>query len=128
MIMYYSLAFVMFIPIVLALSSIPFRIKQFPKPNLDEPRAQAEQLSGAGGRLVAAQKNAWEALVLFAVTLFIAYANNVEGEQINLACIIFIIARIGHALFYVLGLGKLRFLAFLIAVGALISILEKALF
>lgn len=128
MIMYYSLAFAMLIPIILALSSIPFRIKQFSAPNLNEPRAQAEKLSGAGARLVAAQKNAWEALILFTVSLFIANANNVAGEEIALACIIFIVARICHPIMYVLGFGTARFLAFFVAVGAVISIVVKAIF
>lgn len=128
MIMYYCLAFAMLMPIILALSSIPFRVKQFSAPNLNEPRAQAEKLSGAGARIVAAQKNAWEALILFTVSLFIANANNIAGEEIALACIIFIAARIIHAITYVLGWGVPRFFAFMIAVGAVISIVIKAIF
>jgi len=128
MVMYYCLAIAMFIPIVLSLGTAPFRIKQFSTPNFNEPRAQADQLSGAGGRMVAAQKNAWEALLLFTVTLFIAYANNTDAEQIALACIIFIIARISHAVLYVLGWGIMRFLSFLVAVSALISIIAQAIF
>lgn len=77
---------------------------------------------------MAAQKNAWEALLLFTVTLFIAFANNVEADNIALACIIFIVARISHAALYVLGSGKMRFLVFLVAVGALISIIWQSLF
>ncbi len=126
--MYYCLAIAMLLPITLALGAIPFRFKQFSAPNLNEPRAQAEQLSGAGARMVAAQKNAWEALILFTVSLFIANANNIESEQIALACIIFIIARVSHAFLYVIGWGKLRFLAFLVAAGSVISIVKTAIF
>ena len=128
MIMYYCLAIAMLLPITLALGSLPFRFKQFSTPDLNEPRAQAEQLSGAGARMVAAQKNAWEALILFTVSLFIAYANNIGGEQISLACIIFIIARICHAFLYVIGWGVLRFLSFMVAAAAVMSIVYTAIF
>ena len=124
---YTYLAIAMFLPIILAVSSIPFRVKQLSKVNINEPRFQAEQLTGAGGRLVAAQKNAWEALILFTVTLFIAYANQVEPAEISLACLVFILARISHAVFYVAGIGHGRFTAFIVALGAITSILWTSL-
>ena len=128
MIMYYCLAIAMLLPIVLALGSIPFRVKQFSAPNLNEPRAQAENLSGAGGRIVAAQKNAWEALLLFTVSLFIANANNIQGEEIAIACMLFIFARICHAFTYVMGWGVPRFLAFMGAVSCVIWIVSFSIF
>lgn len=124
---YIYLAIAMFIPIVLAISSVPFRVRQLSTVNINEPRFQAEQLTGAGGRLVAAQKNAWEALILFTVALFIAYANQVDAAAINTACVVFILARISHAVFYVTGIGHARFVSFMVALGAIISILWTAL-
>ena len=127
MIVYYCLAIAMLIPIILALSSIPFRVKQLSAVNLNEPRAQAEQLAGAGARLVAAQKNAWEGLILFAVSIFIADANGVNPDELATAGLVFITARIGHAIFYVAGLGVLRFITFIIAIGAVGSIVSLGL-
>lgn len=128
MIMYYCLAIAMLLPIILALSSIPLRFKQFAEPDINEPRAQAEEFTGAGRRLVAAQKNAWEALALFTASLFIAYANNVESAQIAMTCMVFIAARISHAILYVANWGKLRFVSFLVAFGAIANIVKISIF
>lgn len=128
MTVYYCLAIAMLLPLVLALSSIPFRMKQLASVDINEPRAQAEHLTGAGRRMVAAQKNAWEALILFTVSLFLAEANQVMPIDIALASVIFIIMRILHALFYVLGYGVLRFIAFAGSIGAIITIIAEAIF
>lgn len=127
MIIYYCLVVAMMLPLVLALSSIPFRVKQLSSVDITEPRAQADQLIGAGARMVAAQKNAWEALVLFAVSLFLANANQVDPSEITTACLVFITMRVLHAIFYVLGYGVLRFIAFGGAAAAVITIVSTAL-
>ena len=128
MIIYYCLAIAMILPIILAFSSIPFRVKQLSSVNVVEPRAQAEMLTDAGARIVAAQKNAWEALLLFAVSLFIAFVNNVPANDIAVAAMIFIAARILHPIFYVLGLGILRMMSFATAFAAVLWIIHRALF
>lgn len=117
----------MALPLVLALSSIPFRIKQLSTVDIKEPRTQGEQLVGSGGRIVSAQKNAWEALVLFAVSLFLANANQVDPSDIATACLVFIAMRVLHAVFYVLGYGVLRFITFGGAAGAIVTIVSTAL-
>ena len=124
---YYCLALVMLMPLILAMSSIPFRMKQLSKVDIQNPRAQATRLQGAGERVVHAQKNAWEATILFAVTLFLASENQVLSE-VGTACLIFLGARIAHALAYVGGLGNCRFVAFLVSFGAILWILVKSLF
>jgi len=128
MIIYYCLTIVLMLPILLAMGSIPFRIKQFSAPDFINPRAQAAMLEGAGGRIIDAQKNAWEALVIFSVVLFIATSNGVQSEAIATACVLFVSARVLHAFFYITGMGVLRFLSFLAAFGAALWIVAVSIF
>ena len=128
MYIYYCLFIVMLMPILLALGAIPFRLKQFAHPDINAPREQAEQLTGVGARIVSAQKNAWEGLILFSVSLFIAVENNVAVDDISLACTIYVIARILHAGFYLANLGILRFISFLVAFVCIVTIALTAFF
>ena len=116
------------IPYILAFSSIPFRLKQFGNVNFNDPRAQGEQLVENGARIVAAQKNAWEALAVFAVTLLIGVTYEVPENVLATASLVFIGARIAHAFFYMMGQGALRALSFGAAFGACLWIMIIALF
>ena len=60
-----ALVIVALLPYVLAGMGGPFRIKQFGKIDNNHPRQQYSQLTGMGGRVWAAQQNAWEALAIF---------------------------------------------------------------
>ena len=64
------LAILVVLPIAMALITIPVRIKQLSYMDLNSPRQQATELTGIGQRLVHAQANAWEALVIYLATLF----------------------------------------------------------
>lgn len=128
MIIYYCLTIVLLMPITLALGSIPFRIQQCSAPDFEQPREQAAQLIGAGARIVHAQKNAWEALIIFTVALFIASQNAMLGDAIVPACIVFVVARLCHAFFYLIGKGILRFLSFLAGLGAALWIVGVSIF
>ncbi|MCB1689554.1 MAG: MAPEG family protein [Halioglobus sp.] len=128
MIIYYCLTIVLVLPIILALGSIPFRIKQLSRMDLNNPRGQATLLTGAGSRIIDAQKNAWEALIFFTVVLFIAVSNNVQPEQISTACLVFVGMRLLHAVFYLADLAPLRFLAFAGGFIAAMSIVRTAIF
>ena len=83
MLVYQCLAIILLIPIVLALGSIPFRIHQFSFVDIQNPRPQAARLRGAGARIVNAQKNAWEALVMFTVAIFIARSADVPLTEME---------------------------------------------
>jgi uncharacterized MAPEG superfamily protein len=118
----------MLLPYIWAFSSLPFRNGQFGKIDLNEPRVQAEQLTGGGARAVGAQSNAWEALIIFSVANFAAFAMNVEpGGQWGLAAMIWAAARVGHGIFYIMGIAPLRVLSFVIATGMSIWIMIMAL-
>lgn len=127
MIPLYCLAILMFIPIVLALGSIPFRIQLDKAPDIYKPREQALRLKGAGARINHAQNNSWEALLLFAVTLFIAYQAGADPELILVPSVAYVAIRILYILFYMMNLAWLRFITFLLGAMDLLWILFIAL-
>ena len=102
-----------FIPYLCAFASFPFRKSEFGTVDVEEPRAQGERLTGAGGRAWAAQTNAWEALAVFTVANFVAHAAQVDPQgSWTTAALIWVVARILHTVFYVRGVASLRVLAF----------------
>ncbi|MGB2248676.1 MAG: MAPEG family protein, partial [Alcanivorax sediminis] len=74
----YVLFAVSFLPIFLAWAGVYFRIKQFKRFDNHHPRQQQAALEGAGARAQAAQANAWEALIVFTMVCFIAYASGLD--------------------------------------------------
>ena len=121
-----ALSIVMFMPLVLAITSIKFRANQFGKPDLQYPRDQAAKLTGAGRRIIAAQDNAWEALGLFLTALVICWLAKVDFNNLVAPAVLFVLARISHASFYLANRGELRFLAFFASLVALIWMLIVA--
>ncbi len=118
----------MVLPYVWAFASLPFRSKQFGQPDINEPRVQAEHLTGAGARSVGAQANAWEALIVFGIANFSAFFAAVDpAGHWNTAAIIWVGARFGHGIFYIMGLAPLRVIAFAISVGMSFWIMVMAL-
>lgn len=118
----------MILPYVWAFSSLPFRLSQFGKPDIDQPRVQADQLLGAGARVVGAQSNAWEALILFAAGNLGALLGGVEPAGYwALAAMIWAAARVGHGAFYLLGIAPMRILSFGISAGMSFWILTMGL-
>ncbi len=117
------LAIIMFLPIVLALGSIRFRTAQFGSPDIQMPRVQGDQLTGAGHRIIAAQANAWEALGLLLASLMVGHLAGLSLEAVVMPLLLFVAARLAHAASYLMGLGVLRFVCFLVSVAALIWIL-----
>lgn len=107
-----------FLPLIWAGVSVPFRNKQLGSVNLDSPREQATKLVDAGARVVGAQMNAWEALGIFTVANFAAFATNVDPSGYwPIACMVWVAARIGHGVFYVAGQSVLRVLSFVVALA-----------
>jgi len=124
----YCLLIAVVLPYLLAGSSLYFRLKQFGTINTREPRQQAAELQGAGARVVAAQLNAWEALLVFAAALFVASISGVGTETVNQASLIFIAGRVLHGVFYIADNAPLRSLSFAVSFGSCISLFIAALF
>ncbi len=118
----------MVLPYIWAFSSLPFRNGQFGTVDLNEPRVQAEQLTGGGARAVGAQSNAWEALIIFTVASLSAFVMNVDPQgHWSLAAMIWAAARVGHGIFYIMGIAPLRVLSFLFSTGMSFWIMIMAL-
>lgn len=114
-----SLTVIMFLPLMLAIGSIRFRVIQFGKPDIENPRAQAADLSGAGQRIVSAQHNAWEALALYVTALTLCALSGLSLDAIVYPSLLFVCARFSHAIFYIAGIGSVRFVSFITSLGAL---------
>ena len=96
--------------------------------DLEAPRLQAAQLSGAGARARDAQHNAWEALVLFGVANVAALVAGVEPTgHWALAAVLWVAARLLHGAFYVAGMALMRGLSFAIGVAMSLWIFALAL-
>jgi uncharacterized MAPEG superfamily protein len=101
--------------------------KQFGKADNNNPRAQAAQLTGTGARAVAAQQNAWEALAVFTASLAAAFFAGVEPASLVMPALLFVAARIAHAVCYLRDLASARSSCFLVATLACLWIFVKAL-
>lgn len=114
------------LPIVLAWGGGYFRRRQFGAIDNRHPRIQYAKLEGAGARAFAAQQNAWEALALYTVTVFIAYVAGVDLHTLTMPALAFIAARVLHPIFYIADADKLRSLAFLVGFFSCVYVFYRA--
>lgn len=101
-------------PITLAVLGGYLRYKQFGRFDNHYPRLQQAQMSGIGARVVAAQKNAWEALVFYTVMCVLAFVSGLGLSEFSYAAFLFLLSRIAHPLFYILDMATYRSLVFMI--------------
>lgn len=111
------------LPYLMAFVSGYYRRKQLGKVDNKNPREQYTHLSGPGARAVAAQQNAWEALIIYSAALLAVAASRVEVTYLAEAAIVVLVARVVHAFFYLANLDKLRTLSFLVAIVSCFYIL-----
>lgn len=118
---YICLFIVMMLPTVLSWVGGYYRQKHYGAVDNKQPRAQYAGLGDAGARAYAAQQNAWEALPIFACAVFVAALTNTIGSQnAAIAAIVFVAARVLHAVFYIADKDVLRSLAYLVGMGCAI--------
>jgi uncharacterized MAPEG superfamily protein len=117
---FWCLVLVAGLPIGLALVGDYFRHVELGSVDNRDPRGQAARLEGAGARAYAAQANAWEALPLFAVAVFVAHLSGGDTSNSAIASVLFLIARVAHAAFYIADRSTLRSVSFLVAFGCCI--------
>jgi uncharacterized MAPEG superfamily protein len=122
-----TLFFLALFPIALSSIGGYYRVKQFGHLDNQHPRAQQARMEGPGARAIAAHKNAWEALAMYSVAIFIAFANGVDLHSLTLPALIFLTARLFHAFFYIADLSTLRSFAFAIGFFDCIYIFAIAL-
>ncbi len=100
------------LPILLSAISAYFRITELGKLDNHRPREQQAALTGTGARAVAAQKNAWEALLFFATVTLIAVASPIDLHSLSIPAFAFLAARIAHPLAYIANWAVLRSMVF----------------
>ena len=115
-----------FFPIVLAWVGGYFRMRQFGGIDNKHPRIQYATMEGAGARAVGAQQNAWEALAIYTVVVFIASASGLDLHALTMPALVFIAARVLHPVFYIADMDKLRSLAFMVGLFSCVYIFYLA--
>jgi uncharacterized MAPEG superfamily protein len=106
-----------FIPHVLAATTGYFKTKQFGTTDNNNPRAQTAALEGAGARANAAQENAWEALSIFAVAVFVAHLAGADPRLSAIAAGVFLGTRVLHPILYIADIATARSIVFLVGLG-----------
>ena len=105
---FYCLVIVCFLPYVWGFASIPERQKQLGRVDNKDPRAQQALLTGRGARAIAAHKNAFEAIAIFAPAVIVAHLAGADPAWSSRLAQIFVSARLLHGIFYLLDLDLLR--------------------
>lgn len=123
---FWCLGAIALMPQAIALAGDYFRKTALGSIDNANPRGQAALLDGAGARAYAAQANSWEALSTFAVFVFIAHLAGADPGLSATAAIIFVVARVLHAVFYISGLSTLRSTSFMVGLGCCIWLLVLA--
>lgn len=106
-----------FLPYAIAGTTGYFKSKQFGTVDNNNPRAQTALLEGTGARLNAAQQNAWEALTVFAVAVFVAHLAGADPEKSSIAAGVFVATRLLHPILYVADLATARSAVFMVGLG-----------
>jgi uncharacterized MAPEG superfamily protein len=83
--------------------------------NNNHPRYQQSKLTGFGARALAAHKNAFESVIIFAPAVLLALITNNTGTTITTLAVIHVIARVLYNLFYLFEISLLRSIVWAIA-------------
>jgi uncharacterized MAPEG superfamily protein len=110
------------LPIFLAWVGAYYRVQQFGKFDNKHPRSQAAGLEGAGARAVAAQQNAWEALAVFTAGVVALGLRGGDAETATIVALVWLAARVLHAVLYLANLDALRSLVFLVSMVCSLSL------
>lgn len=105
---------VTFFPMILAFIGGYLRYRQVNKFDNRHPRAQQAELTGMAARVLAAQKNAWEALIFYSAVTLLAFYSSVNLRDLSEAAILFLACRILHPIFYALDMALFRSLIFIV--------------
>jgi uncharacterized MAPEG superfamily protein len=123
---FWCVLILLLIPYILASLGGAFRVRQLGTLDNKHPRQQAAELDGMGARAYAAQQNAWEALPGFGLAVVIAHIAGADPAASATTAVVFVAARIGHALAYLANLDVLRSVIFLVSVACVIRLFVLA--
>ena len=123
---FWCLLVITIMPWVIAPIGGYFKTKQFGTLDNKNPRLQSKRLEGAGARAQAAQENAWEAVAVFSVAVFINHLAGGDPGASATAAMVFVGARVVHPIAYIADLDKVRSGVFLVAVICVVSLFVSA--
>ncbi|MEH6461483.1 MAPEG family protein [Chitinimonas sp. JJ19] len=95
--------------------------------NNHTPRLQQAQMEGRAARAVGAHQNAFEALPAFAVAVLVAVQAGVPVAQVDIAAMVFIVARVLHGVCYLADLPRARSLSWVVGLLSVIALFVMAL-
>ncbi len=110
------------IPYVLAPVAAYYKTRQFGNLDNKNPRVQTAALEGAGARASAAQSNAWESLAIFTAAVLVNHAKGGDPGTSATLALVWVGARILHAIFYISDIDKARSGIFMVGVGCAIGL------
>lgn len=90
--------------------------------NNDWRTNQLPKLTGAGSRAYAAQANAWEAVAFFTAAVAVSHLGGADADAAATTSLVFLAARIAHAVCYLADLATLRTIVFLVGWGSCIRL------
>ena len=114
---FYCVVIGLFIPVILAGIS-----KKNSGYNNDSPRDHIAHLNGKAKNAYNAEQNHYENFSVFAIAVVVAHWLGHDQAVIDLLAIIFIIARVLHATFYITNNGSLRSLSYTIGFACTIAL------
>ena len=103
-------------PILLAWTTGYFRKVQLGSIDNNNPRAQYAKLQDVGERLVAAQTNTWEAIIIYMASILVVFLAGVDPSYMVLPCIAFVVCRVLYIAAYAANQGILRTLIYSVGV------------
>ncbi|AFJ03099.1 putative membrane protein [Methylophaga frappieri] len=115
------------LPMTLAIIGGYLRFRQFDQFDNHHPRQQQTKLSGLAARIYAAQQNAWESLIFYAVACLLAFISSIDLDTLSYAALLFLACRILHPVFYALNQASFRSLVFMVGWLANVYIAVRSL-
>ncbi|TDF39938.1 MAPEG family protein [Alteromonadaceae bacterium M269] len=91
------------------------------------PRQQQSQLTGFGARAKAGHENAFEAIIIFAPSILAVIAVGAVDEVAKSLAMLFVGARIGYHIMYLLDKDKLRSLLWVVALFSSLALMIMAI-
>jgi uncharacterized MAPEG superfamily protein len=126
-ILLYTLFAMMFMPLILTWVNVYFRYKDFGAVDNNNPRHQVSQQTGTGARVQAAQANTWEALIIYSITCFLAFASGADLHQFDDVALVYLGLRIAYVGFYIINKATLRSLTFVANMACCIYIVVQSI-
>lgn len=112
------------LPYVLASVGGYLRIRQLGHADNNHPRLQANQLTGAAARALAAQANAWEALGIFGTVVIVAHLVHADPAASATASLVYLATRLAHPVLYIADLATFRTLVFVVGLGCIVWLMR----